>query len=436
MIELAEHCTETCSLAPISVEGQERMTSVLGNRLSVGWLSTDRVQIRSSSWVGSVNLTPELRVRVVPKLAGNDLGVLTMLAITDGSPLQDLPRYFRGLSDNPAEDAIELLCRLVVTHTEDVVVRGLIRDYRHHSADLPFLRGRLDVYRQATVYHGQFTSLACTFDEFDRDTVENHLLLAGVRAARRGTTDAHIRRRAADLEAQLAVTAPTIPTVRKLLTTPVVYGRRNAHYRVAHTWCRSLLRLGRVDDTTPSDRPQIESFLINMNALFERFVEWLMARVFDGTGLDLRAQQRNPSLITVDGLSRRSIAPDLVVRDGNQQAAIDAKYKRYDEWEISQSDIYQLLLYAQCYTGWTVLPTSYLVYPLATTHPTTSTVELTVPAAPTNRKVRIKAIGIPLANIVAGLRVGNLDQLSATTNYMSSALPSPHRARVPVMGDP
>ncbi|MCV7071050.1 hypothetical protein H7H73_12055 [Mycobacterium rufum] len=161
------------------------MADRLGNRLTVTWLSDHRVNIRSSSWVGTIRLTQDLRVRVVPKLAGDSLGVLTMLAITDGSALADLPQYFRGLSDNPSEDAIELLCRLVVTHTEKVLAHGLIRNYRSHSDDLPFLRGRLDAYRQATAHFGKFTEFACDYNEFDRDTADNHLLLAGARAARR-----------------------------------------------------------------------------------------------------------------------------------------------------------------------------------------------------------------------------------------------------------
>ncbi len=133
-------------------------------------------------------------------------------------------------------------------HTEKVLARGLIRNYRSHDDDLPFLRGRLDAYRQATVYFGKFTEFACEFNEFDRDTAENHLLLGGVKAARRATTSASVRRRAADLERRLSDVAPTLPSRRQLLGTKIVYGRRNAHYRAAHTWCRSLLKLGRLDD--------------------------------------------------------------------------------------------------------------------------------------------------------------------------------------------
>lgn len=425
MIELPEHKTEYGSASTIPIEQQERMAAHLGDRLTITWLSNQRVQIRSSSWVGSIHLAPDLRVRVVPKLTGNSLGVLTMLAIVGGSPLADLPQYLRGLSDDPDEDATELLCQLVVAHTEKVLARGLIRNYRNHHDDLPFLRGRLDAYRQATVYFGKFTEFACSFDEFDRDTTENHLLLAGVKAARRTTASAGVRRRAADLERRLSDVAPTLPSQNELLRMKIVYGRRNSHYGMAHTWCRSLLNLARLDDNDVPGSPETDAFLINMNVLFERFVEWLIKLACGGADVEVQAQKRNSSLITVDGQYRRSVAPDLVVGQPGRSIAIDAKYKRYDDRDISPSDVYQLLLYAQCYTGLSPIPTSYLVYPSTRRHAAPTVVELTVPAEDGPRKVRVHAIGIPLADIVGGLRVRDFVPLESTVKQIAALLPIP-----------
>lgn len=421
MIELSEYSTASGDLAPISLDAQERMGRALGNKLSVAWLSDDRVEVRSTSCVGTVDLTPDLRVRVVPKLAGGNLGVLTMLAITNGCRLHDLPRYFRGLSPDPTEDAVQLLCRLVVTHTEILVSRGLIRDYRAHSDDLPFMRGRLNTYRQATVHYGKFAALACSFDEFDHDNTENHLLLAGVRVARRVALDARTRRRAAELEDRLRQIAPTLPSISKLLSTPIVYGRRTEPYRPAHTWCRSLIDLARVDDAGETGI-RVEAFLIDMNLLLERFVKWLIGQVTAGTGVDLQAQKRNSSLIAVNGQSRRSIAPDLVIRGENRQCAIDSKYKLYDSKSISNEDIYQLLLYAQCYKGFTSTPTSFLIFPAAGTEIVEMTVELTVPGDGAERRVRIQAVGIPLAVVVDGLRQGDTGPFEASINALRVVL--------------
>jgi 5-methylcytosine-specific restriction enzyme subunit McrC len=303
-----------------------------------------------------------------------------------------------------------------------VLTRGLIRNYHGHSSDLPFLRGRLDAYRQATVHFGRFTEFACEYNEFDRDTMDNHLLLAGVKAARRAADNANIRRRAADLERRLADVAPTLPSKRRLLATKVVYGRRNEHYRVAHTWCRALLELGRLEDQDESDVPKVQTFLINMNALFEKFVEWLIARVYPSR-VEVQAQRRNRSLITVNGRYRKAIAPDLVVVEANRSAAIDAKYKKYDDWEITPSDVYQLLLYAQCYTGFTDVPTSYLVYPSSRRRSSPIAVELAVPGEGGARKIRVHAVGIALADVVHGLRIGDQEPLQRAVDMLRAELP-------------
>lgn len=421
MIEVTEYSRELISLPPISLDDQERMRQALGSKLAVDWLSDERIEIRATSFVGSVDLTPDLRVRVIPKLAGGSLGVLTMVALTNGCAIRELPQYLRGLSADPTEDAAQLLCRLVVTHTEVLLTRGLIRDYRGHTDDLPFLRGRLDTYRQATVHFGKFTALACSFDEFDYDNIENHLLLAGVRIARRVASDAQVRRRAAALEERLSQIAPALPSTRTLLATPIVYSRRTEPYRAAHTWCRALIDLSRLDDATDSVL-MVQTFLIDMNRLFEQFVEWLIAQVVPAPAVVMQTQGRNSSLITVNGASRRSIAPDIVLHSGIRQCAIDSKYKRYDDKSISNEDIYQLLLYAQCYVGFTHTPTSYLVFPASGTETTAMTVELAVPGGDGVHRVRIRAIGVPLATIVGGLREGNAECLETTVGALRAVM--------------
>ena len=85
--------------------------------------------------------------------------------------------------------------------------------------------------------------------------------------------------------------------------------------------------------------------------------------------------------------------------------------------------MYQLLLYAQCYTGFSTIPTSYLVYPSSRRHTAPTVVELTVPADDGPRKVRVHAIGIPLAELVNGLRTGDGGPLALTVEQIQAFLP-------------
>ena len=111
---------------------------------------------------------------------------------------------------------------------------------------------------------------------------------------------------------------------------------------------------------SPADpRPHL---LIEMNALFERFVEWLVDRALSGTAATVQRQRRDATVIR-SARTRRFLIPDVLITIDGHDIPVDAKYKRYDGLDISNSDIYQLLIYAQAYADESRMPTSVLVYP-------------------------------------------------------------------------
>src|SRR4051794_13526334 len=65
------HC-EIDHEAPSPVE-REALERELGQRQELTWLASSRLRIRSSSWVGVVRLPDGTTVRIVPKLAGDEL---------------------------------------------------------------------------------------------------------------------------------------------------------------------------------------------------------------------------------------------------------------------------------------------------------------------------------------------------------------------------
>jgi 5-methylcytosine-specific restriction enzyme subunit McrC len=97
-------------------------------------------------------------------------------------------------------------------------------------------------------------------------------------------------------------------------------------------------RLGSVRDDIGD--VQASSFTVDMNLLFERFVQRVVERVARDNGWSLEAQARRRLTSSV------TMKPDLVLRNAGVDRAVgDAKYKELapDGWP--HADLYQLLAY-------------------------------------------------------------------------------------------
>jgi len=83
-------------------------------------------------------------------------------------------------------------------------------------------------------------------------------------------------------------------------------------------------------------------FLLNVAALFERFVEAEVSRAAASFGGTIHAQKRD--FLDADALI--VVKPDLVwVQDGTVRAVLDAKYKADHDGRHPNADIYQMLAY-------------------------------------------------------------------------------------------
>jgi len=150
------------------------------------------------------------------------------------------------------------------------------------------------------------------------------------------------------------------------------YGRRNARYRSAHALAKLVLEGLALNDHVDKSTINLTSFMVDMNAIFERFVTRLVINSLAGTPLRARAQQSIRAVILDEetGDTYSTIRPDLLIEDTTtgHVVPVDVKYKLYDAaTKISSADIYQSFVYAYSVGGQSDNPRAGLIYPSTTT---------------------------------------------------------------------
>jgi 5-methylcytosine-specific restriction enzyme subunit McrC len=339
----------------------------LDPRLDIDWLDGGQVKVTTHSWVGVARFSA-MEIHVVPKLIGGNLHVLRMIEYAGGFPLLKLLPTDRTL---PADgnDLFDLIVTLLTEETRALIRDGLIRDYHPLDDSLSVLRGRLRVRDQVLRRYGQLHRIECSFDEFDGDVPENQLLAAALQAAAPRARDLDVRNGARTFGGVMNEVCEVRSRDADWYHRRIQYGRRNERYHSAHELAK--LVLWGLALTDRADKPTLEltSFMIDMNAIFERFITRLVIKSLEGTPLRARAQQSVRAVIRDEktGDTYSSIRPDLLIENTNtgHTVPIDVKYKLYDAKKVSSADIYQSFVYAYSVGGDSGEPRAGLIYPAA-----------------------------------------------------------------------
>ncbi|MEV0660769.1 McrC family protein [Actinomadura luteofluorescens] len=332
----------------------------LAKRIRLRWLRDGTLEIEAGSHVGVVNLDC-VSVRVQPKLAGSELGVLEMLDYAAGlRSLRELPllrRLGAGLSLR------DLVCLLLTRECDRLLRHGLRRDYLRREEALPALRGRLLVERQVTRRFGMLDRLECRYDERSGDILDNRLCAAALHVAARTAQDADVRAAARRLAADFSGVCTAGGFDARSAVERLTYHRANEHYRNAHRWARMLLDGAAFTDRHTKSGRTTHAFMVDMNTLFEDFVTRLLRDAFSGTSVVVRAQETLPGAIRGEsGHSYTEIRPDVQLVRGRRLCPVDAKYKLYADKQVSTSDLFQSFAYAQAGSSSGEPPHAFIVY--------------------------------------------------------------------------
>jgi 5-methylcytosine-specific restriction enzyme subunit McrC len=226
----------------------------------------DGLRVRARSWVGVVRLET-VEIRIVPKLAGDQVGLVRLLEFTSG--LEGLWRFDTEAAVEVAGDSLlDLVALLFAEATEGVVRRGLMAGYIEREEDLGVVRGRILADRQILERFGRLDRIICRFDELEHDVDENRLLLAALRVAARRVQTPSVHRRLGRLRAVLEPVCDPSGLDLRALRREITYNRLNAHYERAHALAWLVLDALGIDDLLALGSTRSFAFLLDMNLLF------------------------------------------------------------------------------------------------------------------------------------------------------------------------
>lgn len=339
---------------------------------SGGVLEDRRHELRARGVVG-VLATEECSLEILPKIDVEVQGgkamqnaairkrLVHMLAVT-----LDLKIETGQITelDWQRETLLEILIRIFSSKLTDAVRRGMPRRYMVQEDDLAALRGTLDLPRQFTRHAANPSRLACKFDELSEDIALNRIMKATVAYLFRMSRSPSNQQRLRELAFVYADIADV--AVSALKWDEVVIDRTNRAWQELFGMAQLFLRSRY--QTTSAGAGRGTALLFEMNTLFEEYVGRLITRALART--EYRVSLQGGRLFCLTSLDdKRAVfqtKPDILIwRAGQVVHVIDTKWKRISsriddrKQGVSQSDVYQMMAYAQLYRA----PRLTLLYP-------------------------------------------------------------------------
>ncbi|WP_437878386.1 McrC family protein [Sorangium sp. So ce513] len=341
------------------------------------------LSIEARAHVGVVQLGP-LRVTVLPKIATEDLWYI----LAYGLGLDVVDRRFPNELLLPDAPFADILALLLLEEANALLRRGLRRGYSAHSGWLGAPRGRLELAKLASAWPLSEAALPCTWHELSSDTLDNQVVRAGLRFARKAVLTPELRGALNRAEraweercSSVHLDAATLARVERERTR-LTAAYEPAHHLVTLLWSGA----GMPDDLealSPGVTP-IPGLLWNMATLFERFVaRFLREHVESGT---VDAQVPLTRLYRVakgpPDLRAPKPRPDLTVsRGGRVVMVLDTKYRDLATKEIGEGILYQLSIYGVAFSPKEPTPPVPVValYPGNTSRTEDTVIELRAP---------------------------------------------------------
>jgi len=318
--------------------------------------------INPKNYVGVIR-TGDYVIEVMPKLDISRVLFLVAYALN--------PDYWRDhvVEFEDAPTLHEAIARPFADFTERATRRGPLHGYRSIDDSLPGVRGRIRFGDQLRRHQRVTTPIEVTYDEFTPDIEENRLLLAATDKLLRLRLLAEPTKQTLRRTAGRLADVTTIRYDRRRIPNPQIT-RLNRHYERSLALARLILG----DETIELSGQAVTSsgLLLDMANVFETFVRVALREALGLSTAEFPNNAKGHDLY-LDDAQHIKLRPDLSWWDRGCCVMVgDVKYKKTDDGEGKEPDLYQLL----AYTTATRVDTGFLIYAAGESEPMTHTVPL------------------------------------------------------------
>ncbi|WP_163533235.1 McrC family protein [Helicobacter suis] len=291
---------------------------------------------------------------------------------------------------NASLPLLEIFARMFLEECQQLIKRGLKRDYLAISKNRHFLKGKLEFasHLKTNLIHKE--RFYTTSDTYSLDVPPNRLIKSTLKILKSLVLSPKSQEKLNSVwfvldEVCVSQNIESDFTKSKLAT-------RFKEYENLLAWCDLFLRQKSLTPYSGTDYAY--AFLFPMEKLFESFVGFWLQKSFKDYTVSLQEQKH-------DFIKGRCLRPDIILRSKetpqNKCCILDTKWKKVQGLDdVPQNDLYQMWAYASTYA--TLEQThinTCLVYPLQDGMQSTETFH----ARPfTDKPVKLKIAYFPLDN--------------------------------------
>lgn len=266
---------------------------------------------------------------------------------------------------------LDIFIQLFLNEVSGLVKRGISRHYQHQEDNLPYMKGKLLVSQQLRTNLVMKHRHYMEFDELTSNRAENRLIRSALNWAFK-----RVQGETEHLCQELLFHFTDIPESKAIMQDMQAWqrGRHLRHYESVLPWLEMIFN--EQSPTSVDGTNQMLSLLFPMERVFEDYVAQKLKEQFPEFGI--KTQVKAHSLIThtpFNSIVEKKLfqlKPDLHIRVNNRVIIADTKWKLINEnlpnkkYNISESDIYQMLAYNQTYQKEEVESAEiWLIYPMS-----------------------------------------------------------------------